>query len=230
MEIRVLQWDSDFFGIRIGRVDVQSKEDVNALSIQYPELRNKYDLLYVFVSYSVEFSMPGASLVDEKVLYSKDCENRENYQDVMLYKHIAPNKSLYKLALISGEYSRFKLDQRLPLGSYEHLYRKWIENACPQKGTNKQIFVYQPDGITQGMITIDYDVNHAHIGLVAVDPEFQYKGFGTKIMATLETYLYSKGISIIDVATQKANVKACRWYEKNGFEVKSITPIYHWWL
>ena len=43
------------------------------------------------------------------------------------------------------------------------------------------------------LITIDYDVNHAHIGLVAVDPEFQYKGFGTKIMATLETYLYRKG-------------------------------------
>ena len=31
MEIRSLQWDSDFFGLRIGRVDLQTKADAEQL-------------------------------------------------------------------------------------------------------------------------------------------------------------------------------------------------------
>lgn len=230
MEIRSLQWDSDFFGIRIGRVDLHTIEDVSALVTQQQELRRLYDLLYVFAMPGITLNAQGAKLVDEKVVYSKYCAKREIFSDVMLYEQSFPDESLYKLALISGEHSRFKLDKRLPSGSYERLYRRWIENACPQEGDNKQIFVYIPDGTAQGMITIDHKGSHAHIGLVAVDPEFQYKGFGTKIMSSLETVLCHKGVLTIDVATQKSNVKACRWYEKNGFEIMSITPIYHWWL
>ena len=202
----------------------------STLMKQQENLKQQFDLLYIFDPNDVGFSAEGARLVDEKVLYYKICDNRETDTDVMLYKQAVPNEALYRLALISGEYSRFRLDRQLPNGSYEHLYRKWIEGACPQEGINKQIFLYAPDGIAQGMITVDFSGNHAHIGLVAVDPEFQYQGFGTKIMSSLEGFLYKQGVEIIEVATQRANIKACKWYEKNGFRVKSITPIYHWWL
>lgn len=77
---------------------------------------------------------------------------------------------------------------------------------------------------------MDYQGDHAHIGLVAIDPEFQHQGLGTKIMSSMEGALYRERVMTIDVITQKANKDACRWYEKNGFKVKSVTPIYHWWL
>lgn len=230
MEIRTLQWDSDFFGLRIGRADIQTLDDAVELALQHYELKYKYDLLYVFCKEGLSFDATGAELVDEKILYSKSCENKEGNKDVMLYMQSEPNESLYKLALVSGGYSRFKLDERLPEGSYEQLYRKWIEKACPQVGTNKQIFAYAPDGIAKGMITVDYNGDKAQIGLVAVDTDCQHQGIGTKIMSTLEYYLYRKGVMTIDVATQAANKDACRWYEKNGFVKKSETPIYHWWL
>lgn len=230
MEIRTLQWDSDFFGLRIGRADIQSLDDAVELALQHYDLKYKYDLLYVFCKEGLSFDAIDAKLVDEKILYSKNCENKDAIKDVMLYMQSEPNESLYKLALVSGGYSRFKLDERLSDGSYELLYRKWIEKACPQEGTNKQIFAYAPDGIAKGMITVDYDGDKAQIGLVAVDTECQHQGIGTKIMSTLEYYLYRKGVMTIDVATQAANRDACRWYEKNGFVKKSVTPIYHWWL
>lgn len=230
MEIRTLQWDSEFFGLRIGRADIQSLDDAVDLALMHYDLKYKYDLLYVFSREGLSFDATGAKLVDEKILYSKYCENREECKEVMLYQQTEPNESLYRLALVSGGYSRFKLDERLPKGSYEQLYRKWIEKACPQEGTNKQIFAYCPDGIAKGMITVDYMGDKAQIGLVAVDIDAQHQGVGTKIISTLEYYLYHKGVMMIDVATQAANKDACRWYEKNGFVKKSVTPIYHWWL
>ena len=71
MDIRVLQWDSEFFGLRIGRVNLQTKTDVEQLLSRHKELKQQFDLLYVFDINAVSFTADGARLVDEKILYSK---------------------------------------------------------------------------------------------------------------------------------------------------------------
>ena len=231
MEIRSLQWDSDLFGLRIGRADILSKEDSLSLADRLSELKRDFDLLYVFDSHNIGFVAKGARLVDEKILYSKPCEPREQYAEVSFYQDASPSDDLYRLALVSGGYSRFKLDERLPNGSYERLYNRWIENACPKDGTNEQILTcLDTNNIAKGMITIDHQGELGHIGLVAVNPDAQHQGIGGKIMSTLDGYLYSLGIKTLEVPTQKANTDACRWYEKNGFTIQSRTQIYHWWL
>jgi len=231
MEIRSLQWDSDFFGLRIGRADILSKEDALSLADRLSKLKRYFDLLYVFDPNNVSFAAKGARLVDEKILYSKPCEPRKQFPEITFYQASHPSADLYRLALVSGGYSRFKLDERLPKGSYERLYSRWIENACPKDGTNKQILISRdPHGTTKGMITIDHQGVLGHIGLVAVDQNAQHQGIGSKIMSTLDGYLYSLGIKTLEVPTQKANTDACRLYEKNGFVAQSKTPIYHWWL
>ena len=231
MEIRTLHWDSDFFGLRIGRADILSPEDALFLVARYEELKQQFDLLYVFDPNNIGFTANGAQLVDEKILYSKPCEPRKQYSDISFFKQATPSDDLYRLALVSGGYSRFKLDERLPQGSYERLYTRWIENACPKEGTNKQILTYlDTNSIAKGMITIDYQGELGHIGLVAVDTDCQHQGIGGKIMSTLDGYLFDLGVKTLEVPTQKANSDACRWYEKNGFTVQSRTQIYHWWL
>lgn len=231
MDIRVLDWDSAFFGLRIGRVDLQSKTDAELLQSRYEELKQQFDLLYIFDTNAIGFKANGAQLVDEKILYSKPCEPRKQYAEISFFQSARPSENLYRLALVSGGYSRFKLDSRLPKGSFERLYKRWIENACPQEGTNKQILLYQNEhGVECGMITIDYQGELGHIGLVAVDTEVQHQGIGGKIISTLDGYLFEHGIKTIEVPTQKANKDACRWYEKNGFAIQTITLIYHWWL
>ena len=231
MEIRKLDWDSEFFGLQIGRVDLQTLDDAVDLALMHYDLKYQYDLLYVFSKDGLSFDAIGAELVDEKILYSKPCEPKEQYSDISFYKHEVPSQDLYRLALVSGGYSRFKLDERLPKSSYERLYTRWIENACPKEGTNKQILTFlDAQNVIKGMITIDYQGELGHIGLVAVDADCQHQGIGGKIMSTLDGYLYGLGVKTLEVPTQKANADACRWYEKNGFKVKSVTPIYHWWL
>ena len=231
MDIRALQWDSDFFGLRIGRADLQTKADAEQLQLQHKELKQQFDLLYIFDANAVGLAADGARLVDEKILYSKPCEPRRQYADVTFYQGATPSDDLYRLALVSGGYSRFKLDERLPKGSYERLYNRWIENACPKEGTNKQILLFKDAyDVARGMITIDHQGELGHIGLVAVDTNVQHQGIGGKIMSTLDGYLFERGIKTLEVPTQKANTDACRWYEKNGFVAKAKTPIYHWWL
>lgn len=232
MNVQHLEWDSNFFGLRIGRADIQSKEDAEELKSMANLLKNEYDLLYIFDENHIGFYAESSNLVDEKVLYSKTCKHKQKYEDITIYKDNVPSNSLYHLAHVSGGHSRFKLDQRFPCGSFEKLYNRWIENACPKEGTNKQIFMYCPKGIVKGMITVEYSDNGlAHIGLAAVDEDCQHSGIGTRIMSTLENNLYQLGyIHTLEVPTQKSNKNACRWYEKNGFEIKSITDIYHWWL
>lgn len=231
MEIRNLQWDSEFFGLRIGRADIATKEDAVCLANRYEELKQQYDLLYIFDPNKVGFAAEGAKLVDEKILYSKPCEARPQDSDVTFFHQVSPSKDLYRLALISGGWSRFQVDKHLPEGAYQRLYEKWIENACPQEGTNKQILIYaDADHIVRGMITVDFEGESGHIGLVAVDTEYQHQGIGGKIISTLDGYLFHLGVKTLEVPTQKANTDACRWYERNGFKIASITPIYHWWL
>ena len=198
---------------------------------QQENLKQQFDLLYIFDPDNVVFSAEGVRLVDEKILYSKPCEPRKQFPEISFYKDAQPNEDLYRLALVSGGYSRFKLDERFPKGCYERLYTRWIENACPKNGTNKQILIYQDaQGTAKGMITIDHTGELGHIGLVAVDTDAQHQGIGGKIMSTLDGYLFEHGIKTLEVPTQKANTDACRWYEKNGFTIQSVTPIYHWWL
>lgn len=231
MGIHSLQWDSDFFGLRIGRADLHTKANAEQLQLCHEDLKRQYDLLYIFDINAVGFEAEEAHLVDEKILYSKPCEPRKQFPEVSFYKHPTPSEDLYRLALVSGGYSRFKLDERLPKGSYERLYNRWIESACPKEGTNKQILLFKDEhNVARGMITIDYQGELGHIGLVAVDTDAQHQGIGGKIMSTLDGYLYQQGVKVLEVPTQKANTDACHWYEKNGFVVQSATPIYHWWL
>lgn len=231
MEIRHLQWDSDFFGLCIGRADLQTKADAADLQAKQKKLKQQYDLMYIFDPNAVGFDVEGARLVDVKVLYSKPCEPRKQYLEISFYKGASPSDDLYRLALVSGGYSRFKLDERLPKGSFERLYNRWIENACPKEGTNKQILFFKDEhDVVCGMVTIDHQDELGHIGLVAVDAEVQHQGIGCRLMSTLDGYMYECGIKTLEVPTQKANANACRWYEKNGFVVQSETPIYHWWL
>lgn len=231
MIVRFLQWDSDFFGLRIGRADLQTKADAVELQLRHEKLKRQYDLLYVFDCNVIGFEANGAQLVDEKILYSKPCEPRKQYREISFFQGASPSEDLYRLALVSGCYSRFKLDERLPNGSYERLYGRWIENACPKEGTNKRILLYSDEcDIARGMIAVDYQGETGHIGLVAVDTNVQHQGVGCKMMSTLDSCLFEYGVKTIEVPTQKANTKACHWYEKNGFIIQSITPVYHWWL
>lgn len=55
---------------------------------------------------------------------------------------------------------------------------------------------------------------------------------------TYLTYLALVGVNLVYASTsiftkmtsQQEDLTACSWYEKNGYEVASVTDIYYWWI
>lgn len=229
MKVEPKIWDSEFFKLKIGFAGIYTLDDAIDLKRQYDSLRRQYDLIYVFDYYNVGFEAEGASLVDEKVLYGKRCEPQIMYDEVCMYTD-QPFEDLYRLALTSGYYSRYRLDNRFPQGSFERMYMRWVENACSMQASERMYVLWNQSKKAKGMATLNINQSIGHIGLIAVGSEYQHQGIGTKIISTLEGILYKAGVEKIEVPTQKANVDACRWYENRGYAPISVIPIYHWWL
>lgn len=226
-----LQWDSDFLGLRIGRTDIMSNERWCVLLHEANVLRMQYDLIYVFSEQKLPTNTDGMCLVDTKTIYAKSINSSAIMPNsIKCYQETAPNDDLYRLALVSGVYSRFRLDDNLPVGAYERMYRCWIERSVDGSMADI-VFVHRDDNQIDGMITLKLETDVAHIGLVAVDDGAQGKGIGTMLIKAAEAYLLDHTtIRNLKVVTQWANKPACHLYEKNGFLVETKTNIYHWWL
>lgn len=79
------------------------------------------------------------------------------------------------------------------------------------------------------MVTLSYKSDCAVIGLIAVDNSYRGKAYGTQLLnACFDDILK---IRLIELRLlPKNNINACRFYEKNGFEVKNVTNVYHLWI
>ncbi len=232
MEIKRLDWDSDFFGLRIGRAEIDSAEEARALYDQRASVEDSFDLVYVVTPHNIGFPMPNAKLVDAKVVYAlSDDLGSEVNKDVILWDSAkGVTDDLLHLALVSGKYSRFKLDNRFPQGSYERLYSRWIEQSV-NHSLATEVFCYMHEGVPRGLVTLDNKNGFGTIGLVAIHEDFQQRGIGTAMMQHVIHYMMQQQHGEkISVATQLDNVSACRLYEKSGFAVESVMDYYHWWM
>lgn len=231
MEIKRLDWDSDFFGLRIGRADIVSEEESKVLASQNRALKENFDLIYVFASHGLGVPSSNAKLVDKKVEYvlSDTLQSELNHNVTLWDNDRGVTDDLLHLALVSGQYSRFKLDESLPTGSYERLYSRWIEKSV--KGTfASEVFCYMVNEIPRGLVTLDIKDGVGTIGLVAIHEDYQHRGIGIAMMRHVIHYVKMKHCLKLSVVTQLDNLPACRLYEKSGFTVESITDVWHWWL
>lgn len=231
MKVERLDWDSNFFGLRIGRAFVSSEEEGAALASQRKNLKEDYDLLYLFTSHGMRFPDDKAKLVDEKVVYSlsKVVPSEANPSVELWDANKGVTDELLHLALVSGKYSRFKLDDSLPSGSYERLYSRWIEQSV-NHAIATEVFCYMVDGMPRGLVTLDRKDGVGAIGLVAIQEDFQCRGIGSALIRHVVRYAREGQCLKLSVATQHNNIPACRLYEKNGFEMESVTDVWHWWL
>ena len=225
-----LEWDSSFFGLRIGKAIVSTQEELGELSCMRDSISEMYDLIYIFTDNDSTAPIPGSILVDRKVVYSMEVAEPSSFDcHIIEYTDQFVSEDLLKLALASGEYSRYKLDKQFPLNSYERLYTRWIEQSVNHSIAN-EVFCYMLNGCPKGLITLKRDENYGDIGLVATDPECRGMGIGSAMLQHVKHYLFTRGGKKLNVATQYDNKAACHLYEKAGFSVSSCTNVWHWWL
>ncbi len=235
-----LEWDSNFFGKQIGRIDFEP-EDAEPLLIEELKAHEPYDLIYIFAHkqrlLKTLIADSRCRLVDQKIIYSLLTANDHkpfalllpNDCSIELYQESFVTKDLYDLAYKSGEYSRFKIDPKFTYDDFKKLYGRWIENSVTSFDNNF-LFVCKHANQVNAMITMRCEKEIAIIGLLAVSNQWRGMNLGSALLNYAGNQALSCGAKRIEVATQAANSAACKLYEKNHFVKHDSINIYHYWL
>ena len=232
MQIKLLSWDSDFFGVRVGCIKLSKATSLTVL--QNTLKGGEFDLVYIFFEggsdniLRARLHAIGASCYDRKLTFSKSLNGCSCPSDIVVYNG-GDRNDLESLSLVSSQYSRFRRDLRLA-DKANTMYREWMHASLSRKLADV-IFVYWEKHVIKGMATVQKNKRFgvASIGLIAVDKDCRGKGIGKRLMQAVESSLVGTGIEELEVVTQAENTAAISLYYKCGFVIKSEQDVYHWW-
>ena len=225
-----LDWDSNFFKQKIGKVQADKLSPNLIPRIEAEKKLQGYDLVYLFVNDigGQDIKMHeeiGERLVDKKVAYGKKLIHSGSNQI-----HIEPfegkvSPKLFELAIASGHKSRFVRDPRTTV-HFPGLYRIWIENSV-NKSVADEVMVSKYNSEITGFVTLKKNGNTGSIGLIAVDEKMRGMGIGKELLIAADNWYVSNNCDEATVVTQKDNQQACVLYEKAGYTINNIQFIIH---
>ncbi len=152
---------------------------------------------------------------------------------------LEPDEALVQLALVAGQFSRFRRDPRFGQQAFERLYRAWIHRACQERAGSLVLVAQGADRSAPpvGLVTAEIPAVErreygwpARIGLLAVDPSHHRQGISRALLAHLADRLWGQGVHCIEVVTQAENLPACRAYAAAGYHLASSAAMYHFWI
>ena len=224
MEIKRLDWDSDFFKIEIGELIKLNSNQGNIL----------YDLIYVKQIENNEFEIENFlnTFKETKIVFKKELNKENKILDIDNIFDFDSRKInaelLYPLAFESGKFSRFKLDTKFGNDKFELLYKKWVDNSISKIFADK-IFYYQSEKEVIGFVTVKNSNDFSTIGLIAVNNNYQGKGIGKQLINFVENYCLVLNINELRIPTQKENISACNFYMKLGYSIFEKLVLKHYW-
>lgn len=224
-------------GFPVARLTLtQADADETALAIAECRAANQ-QLVYVVVrpddddtNYAVRAS--GAWLADRKVTFAMPLQPVDAAlpldSAIALATEFTPE--LEALAWQSGEYSRFRLDPRLPITVFQSLYTQWLRNSLNGSLAQAVMVLQSASGHGLGLLTLGEKSGVADISLVAVDLDARGQQVGQRLVAEARRRAADSGYTRLQVVTQGDNIQACRFYEKCDFVAVHEVYIYHLWL
>ncbi|MDI3521384.1 MAG: dTDP-4-amino-4,6-dideoxy-D-galactose acyltransferase [Anaerophaga sp.] len=228
--IEYLKWDSQFFNLKIGRFESEKLTLQLFRKVFESKQKGSYNLIYLFTKTveadaSEELKRKHIYPIDEKVVFSKKVSN-QNFLPENIKLYFEPlDQSLLNLALLSGHKSRFKTDNRLN-HKFESLYTLWIQKSITGEMADA-VFVAKSDNRIEGFVTVQKKGEQGQIGLIAVAPEAQGKGIGSKLLHTADYWYWQNNLKNCSVVTQIDNTAACALYEKNGYCKERMELVFH---
>jgi ribosomal protein S18 acetylase RimI-like enzyme len=235
MNYQLLTWDTEFFGIKTGRIIPTSLQE-NPLASILTEMRQKGFQFVYWASehqYAYDFQQYSGMMVDKKITFETNLQNI-NLDSMPLpktepYNSSLPFAQLEKLAIQSGVFSRFALDNRLPYEKFTALYKTWIRKSVSGEIADEVLVIRQNNHIA-GMVTLSNKNGVGDIGLIAVDEKFRGRKFGQQLVWDAQRWFIQHSCHTAHVVTQGDNLPACRLYEKCGYQKIKTEFYYHFWL
>lgn len=231
-----LEWDSDFFGFRIGKIRstrVTEAEMPQALDwCREQQIR----CLYFLCEQDDQGSIRAAEaqrfhLTDIRLDFS--C--RLDPANPLVEQHRTRPPFASEVAemedIASDAYSdtRFYFDTNFPREKASALYRKWIARSCD--GYADAVLVVPAEQGVAGFITCHLESETTgRIGLVGVREDSRGKGIGRVLVEEAQDWFKRRNRREVRVVTQGRNIAAQRLYQNNGFRTATLQLWYHRWF
>jgi dTDP-4-amino-4,6-dideoxy-D-galactose acyltransferase len=229
--IELLEWDTRFFGLKIGKAEMVYSTVEQLLVIEKQKALDRYDLVYLFVTHMEDPAIEWVNsnrveLVDTKLTFEKVINEHPSDPIPRIESYTGPvTPKLLELAVQSGQYSRFKKDPRLNPHFIE-MYHIWLEKSVEGKLADVVLVALDGD-VLNGFVTVKKDDSKGIVGLIAVDEAVRGKGIGKELLLAVENWGRSNNCNVISINTQEENSGACNFYRKTGYIVAKSQYVYH---
>ena len=235
----LLEWDSAFFGFRVGQVVGDTLSETGGQAALEWSRTHAVRCLYFLadansrdaaeVAYQLHFKM-----VDVRVQLSLEaglCNTAAVPECELRTVRPSDVAALQAIAREAHRDSRFFFDSNFQQTQAEDLFATWIAVDCA--GRADMVLTLESDGrgpigyITCNLIS---GSNAGRIGLVGVASEARGKGFGKALVSGALDWFWSMGVKMVFVVTQARNLAAQRLYQTVGFRTHSVNVWYHRWF
>lgn len=242
--LQELDWDTKFFGAKMGEVYLSSGKGVSGISLeamqQTLKLAREQDYKFLLCQFdTIHQEMAailvglGATVGDVLLTLDRDLSlflTQNEGAEFQIRKAI--QSDLPEIQAISGnsfKYSRFFQDSRFDGDKVRQFYHQWIADSFM---TNEEFFVLTEERQVQGYISIQPQIEESAmvIRLLAVRETKHGQGMGNTLVQWAIHHAAKQGLRRIQVGTQVNNYSAVRLYEKNGFRLKNAKYRLHIWL
>ena len=230
-------WDSNFFGYGVAEV-VPSEPAIN-LACTLSQLRvQNIRLVYYRVptesqSLLTEAEAAQGFYAGGQITYERSITDVgalvKSSRTITEYPHLVPSDELKRLALRSGEYSRYKNDSHFTSEQFEQLYTTWIQK-CVDKRMADRVFTALDGTKIIGFVAVQKKGSESSIGLISVDEAYQGQGVGADLVNVALRSGQEAGCERHTVITYIENKAACRMFEKCGYKPSSKLSCFHFWL
>jgi ribosomal protein S18 acetylase RimI-like enzyme len=235
--IQYLDWDSQFFGCRIGRVTSQKLTPSSLAQIGSLAKESRLDCLYFLAASNDDSTVQLAEhenfhLVDLRItlqishLHSLELSKSNIAID---YASVADLPALRLIAAENHTLSRFFTDTHFAHQKCRELYAIWVEKAVRDPDTC--VFTWRAGGEACAYVTAKIcPEGSGEIDLVGIAPQYQGRGLGPQLIVQALRYFQQQKVDRVTTVTQGRNVHALKLYEKCGFSIASIELWYHKWF
>lgn len=239
---RYLEFDSDLFGVPIGRVLATVLTDEVAAKCCELARINSVKCLYFLCSASDSNSIRVAEqhefqLVDVRMAFTICLGTRRgawlakhhSTKDMAVRPYIHTDlPTLRAIASTSYGDTRFYQDPHFSREGCNRLYELWVEKSC--NGYADTVLVADAGGEAVGFITCHLRPdNTGNIGLVGVGSSARGQGVGQMLVHAALDWFAQQGRDRVTVVTQERNVAAQRLYQRCGFSLQNTEIWFHRW-
>jgi len=240
-KIEFLGWDSNFFGLKIGKIEFNKSLGVKELNnLKDLIFQSNLDLIYIFTDISFKplsfLYKIGAELIDIQLNYKLhipfDMEDMGNYiiVDESNVNKYVKKEELYKISEQIALTSRFSFDSRIKHEKLLELYRLIVDNSLNKTFGDGLIIDLNDDRKLRGFITFKTMYNYGRPFIIGVDPKYKGKGIGLKIYKQLLHYWHLKNIREVRTVASLKSIVALNFHPKLGFKVVKVNNVFHLWL